>query len=166
MKFKVMALAAFVTLFFITVNLAGAQESDCCKNKNKTESECKSKEQTKDCSTKTGNTTDCASKTGNSSGTVDSAKVCLVTGEPLGEEGPPVYYKYLGKEYAFCCGGCVKKFKAEPLNYIKEELKCPVTGEPAKKEIFTVVDGVKYYFCCEPCIKKFEKDPQKYLNKQ
>jgi YHS domain-containing protein len=162
MKLRILALAAFVTLFFVTVNIVGAQEGDCCKNKNKSESECKSKEQTKDCS-KT--TTDCTSKTGNSSGIVDSAKVCVVTGEVLGEEGPPVYYTYLGKEYAFCCAGCVKKFKAEPMKYIKEEIKCPVMGEAASKDVSTVVDGVKYYFCCESCIKKFEKDPQKYLNK-
>ena len=163
MKLRILALAAFVTLFFVTVNMIGAQESDCCKNKTKSESECSSKEQTKECSTTT--TSECTTKTGNSSGIVDSAKVCVVTGEVLGEEGPPVYFTYLGKEYAFCCGGCVKKFKAEPMKYIKTELKCPVMGEAASKDVSTVVDGVKYYFCCESCIKKFEKDPQKYLNK-
>lgn len=159
MKLRILALAAFVTLLFVAADFAGAQVNDCCKNKNKnkSESECKTTGQSKDC---------CTEKTGNSSGVVDSAKVCVVTGEVLGEEGPPVYYTYLGKEYAFCCGGCVKKFKAEPLKYIKEELKCPVMGEPVDKNVFTVVDGVKYYFCCESCIKKFEKDPKKYLDKQ
>jgi YHS domain-containing protein len=51
------------------------------------------------------------------------------------------------------------------MNYIKEELKCPVMGEAASKDVNTVVDGVKYYFCCAGCIKKFEKNPEKYLNK-
>jgi YHS domain-containing protein len=59
----------------------------------------------------------------------------------------------------------VKKFKAEPIKYIKTELTCPVMGETVDKEVSTVYDGVKYYFCCAPCVKKFEKDPQKYLNK-
>ena len=92
--------------------------------------------------------------------------VCPVSGEAIdGAEGSPVKYTYLGKEYTFCCAGCVAKFKSEPMNYIKEELKCPVMGEAASKDVFSVLDGVKYYFCCQPCVKKFEKNPDKYLNK-
>jgi YHS domain-containing protein len=110
-------------------------------------------------------------ESGVKSSPVDSVKntaelVCPVSGEKIdGAEGNPVKFTYLGKEYTFCCEGCVKKFKAEPMNYIKEELKCPVMGEAASKETFTVLDGVKYYFCCQPCVKKFEKNPEKYLNK-
>jgi Cu+-exporting ATPase len=93
-------------------------------------------------------------------------KTCPVSGESLdGAEGDPVTYTYLGKEYTFCCAGCVKKFKAEPMNYIKDELTCPVMGEAASKDVSTVVDGVKYYFCCAGCISKFEKNPDKYLKK-
>ena len=98
--------------------------------------------------------------------TLDSLKICPVSGETIdGAEGAPVTYTYLGKEYTFCCAGCVAKFKAEPMNYIKEELTCPVMGEAASKDVSTVVDGVKYYFCCAGCISKFEKNPDKYLKK-
>ena len=100
------------------------------------------------------------------SDTLKTALICPVSGETIdGAEGEPVKLTYLGKEYTFCCNGCVKKFKTEPMKYIKEYFNCPVIGETAKKDVFTVVNGVKYYFCCEKCIAKFEKDPDKYLKK-
>ncbi len=91
--------------------------------------------------------------------------VCPVSGEQIAE-GDAVVYNYLGTDYKFCCKNCLKKFKAEPMDYIKEELKCPVMGEPAVKDEFVIVDNVKYYFCCASCKNKFEKDPEKYLNKE
>jgi YHS domain-containing protein len=97
--------------------------------------------------------------------TVITGEVCPVSGETIGE-GEGVVYNYLGTDYKFCCKNCVKKFKAEPMDYIKGELKCPVMGETASKDDFTVVDNVKYYFCCAGCKGKFEKDPEKYLNKE
>lgn len=89
---------------------------------------------------------------------------CPVSGEDIPDSGG-LTFNYLGKEYAFCCEKCVTKFKAEPLNYIKGEVTCPVMGEAASKETFSVHNGIKYYFCCAPCVKKFEKDPEKYLEK-
>jgi YHS domain-containing protein len=111
--------------------------------------------------------TECSNKEpGSSQGVADTAKICPVSGEKIdGIEGDPVKFTYLGKEYTFCCAGCVKTFKAEPVTYIKEELKCPVMGEPIDKTVSTTVDGVKYYFCCSGCVLKFEKDPKKYLDK-
>lgn len=142
MKVKTFVLAVFVAVLFIALNSSYAQE--CCNDKSKS-----------DCKT-----------TGTTSGIVsDSSKLCPVSGEPVNHEGEPVKFTYMGKEYEFCCAGCVKKFKTEPIKYIKEELKCPVMGETVDPEVSTVVDGVKYYFCCPSCIKKFEKDPQKYLGK-
>jgi YHS domain-containing protein len=152
MKTKILMLAVLLTAILFTINNTYAQNEDC---KSKCEKTCSNEEKSK-----------CESKSGNSQGTLDSGLVCPVSGEKIdGGEGTPVKYTYLGKEYTFCCAGCVAKFKAEPLNYIKTELTCPVMGEPAKKDVFTVVDGVKYYFCCEGCIAKFEKNPAKYLNK-
>ncbi len=123
-------------------------------------------EEKKDCSSHCSK--ECTTKTGDSQGIIsDSVKICPVSGEKIdGSEGEPVKFTYLGKEYTFCCSGCLKKFKAEPMDYIKGELICPVMGETADKNVSTVYEGVKYYFCCNPCIKKFEKEPQKYLNKQ
>ena len=91
--------------------------------------------------------------------------ICPVSGETI-NEGEAVVYNYLGTDYKFCCKNCLKKFKAEPLDYIKGELKCPVMGESASKDEFVIVDNVKYYFCCASCKSKFEKDPEKYLNKE
>lgn len=151
MKMKI--LLALVAILFAATAFVNAQEKSCCEEKTKSE-----------CSTTT-QKSDCGTQTGNSQGTVDSTKLCPVSGEPVNHEGASVKYTYLGKEYEFCCAGCLKKFKAEPMTYIKTELTCPVMGEAASKDVSTVVDGVKYYFCCEGCISKFEKNPKKYLDK-
>lgn len=90
--------------------------------------------------------------------------VCPVSGMAI-EPGSGVEYSYLGTKYKFCCNTCMKKFKAEPMDYIKGEVKCPVSGETASRDQYTVIDDVKYYFCCAHCKDAFEKEPQKYLNK-
>ena len=152
-----MFLAVVLTAFVLAANFTFAQNND----------------QKKDCKSKCGtninheNKTECTTKHGTSEGTLDTAKLlCPVSGETIdGTEGTPIKFTYLGKEYNFCCGGCVKKFKAEPIKYIKTEMLCPVMGETVDKEVSTIVDGVKYYFCCPSCIKKFERDPQKYLER-
>lgn len=94
-----------------------------------------------------------------------AGEICPVSGETI-NEGEAVVYNYMGTDYKFCCKNCVKKFKSEPMDYIKGELKCPVIGEPAVKDEFVIVDNVKYYMCCASCKGKFEKDPEKYLNKE
>jgi YHS domain-containing protein len=151
MKMKI--LLAMVAILFAATAIVNAQEKSCCEEK--TKSEC----------TTTTQKSDCGTKTGNSQGTADSTKLCPVSGEPVNHEGASVKFTYLAKEYEFCCAGCLKKFKAEPMTYIKTELTCPVMGEAASKDVTAVVDGVKYYFCCEGCISKFEKNPKKYLDK-
>ena len=182
MKVKKMLFLAVLTAMFFVANITFAQvshkEGDCSKNCQKecgmTQNSQEKSNCTHECTMKTGSsqeksncTHECTTKTGNSQGEIsDTNKYCTVTGELLdGSEGEPLKLTYLGKDYLFCCNGCVKKFKSEPMSYIKEEIKCPVMGEVADKNVSTVVDGVKYYFCCSGCIKKFEKEPQKYLNK-
>lgn len=146
MKMRILSLVLFAALVFAATSVVNAQEKSCCDDKK--------------------NKSECTTKTGNSQGTVsDSTKLCPVSGEPVNHEGASVKYTYMGKEYEFCCAGCLKKFKAEPMTYIKTEIMCPVMGEAASKDVSTVVDGVKYYFCCEGCIPKFEKNPSKYLDK-
>jgi YHS domain-containing protein len=148
-------------------NDAGGNKCTCADCPCSTGGECKCTD-CKDCKNECCKKTECKKNTsgGMKSRTLDSLKVCPVSGETIdGAEGAPVTYTYVGKEYTFCCAGCVKKFKAEPMNYIKEDLMCPVTGEAASKDVSTVVDGVKYYFCCAGCISKFEKNPDKYLKK-
>jgi len=43
---------------------------------------------------------------------------CVVSGEKLGEMGPPVVINHEGTEVRFCCNGCVKKFNADPAKYL------------------------------------------------
>lgn len=169
MKLKRFSIAiAIIAVLFAFSNYSYSQSSEtkkCETKKCETKSgSCSDKccESKSSCSDK-GNSKSCCSdknKTGNSQGTQDSVKVCPVAGEKI--EGQGVKLSYLGKEYTFCCEGCVAKFQKEPLDYIKEEILCPVMGEAASKESFTEYNGTKYYFCCAPCIKKFNKDPDKY----
>jgi YHS domain-containing protein len=77
----------------------------------------------------------------------DSSQVCIVSGEEFPMNGG-VKYQYLNKEVSFCCEGCIKSFKKEPANFIKDGLHCPVCDESdAKKDLSHTHDGVKYYFC-------------------
>ena len=43
---------------------------------------------------------------------------CVVSGEKLGEMGPPVVINHEGTEVRFCCNGCVKKFNADPAQFL------------------------------------------------
>jgi len=160
MKLKgfLIAVAVFAAIFaFSNYSFSQSTETKNCNTKKcETKSSCctdKSTCETKSCCTD-------KNKTGNSQGSMDSVKVCPVAGEKI--EGQGVKLSYLGKDYTFCCEGCAEKFKKEPLDYIKEEILCPIMGEAAAKESFTEYNGTKYYFCCMPCIKKFNKDPEKY----
>lgn len=47
-------------------------------------------------------------------------KVCIVSGEKLGEMGDPYVYKYKDRELKFCCKDCVKDFNKNPTKYIKK----------------------------------------------
>lgn len=42
---------------------------------------------------------------------------CPVSGEKVGEMGPPVTIDYQGKKVAFCCDSCVAKFQKDPAKY-------------------------------------------------
>ncbi len=41
---------------------------------------------------------------------------------------------------------------------------CPVMGNEADKNVFTVFQGKKVSFCCPSCIKRFEEHPENYLS--
>jgi YHS domain-containing protein len=47
-------------------------------------------------------------------------KICVVSGDKLGEMGDPFVYEYEGREIKFCCKGCLTDFKKEPAKYIKK----------------------------------------------
>lgn len=94
-----------------------------------------------------------------------------------------------GKNFYFCCRGCVEKFKANPQGYLNPPVAKPaglvMPGMPAStstsassSEIDPVCGmsvnpltarhvhergGKKFYFCCPHCLEKFQADPGKYL---
>lgn len=45
---------------------------------------------------------------------------CPVSGEEFTVEATSQKVEHEGKTYYFCCGGCKKKFEAEPAKYIKK----------------------------------------------
>jgi YHS domain-containing protein len=45
------------------------------------------------------------------------------------------------------------------------ELKCPVSGQPAKADKTADFNGGKVQFCCDQCPKAFAKDPAKFAAK-
>jgi Cu+-exporting ATPase len=146
---KKIFLSVIILVSFAVINNLSAQEKDCCKKSGETGS------------------MNCPDKIGSSQGEKSDstiAKVCPVSGEAI-EEGKGKEFTYLGAKYTFCCENCEGKFKAEPMNYIKTELTCPVMGDAASKDVSSVYNGTKYYMCCESCLAKFEKNPEKYLNK-
>lgn len=99
---------------------------------------------------------------------------CPVMG---GKIDKSIYEDHEGKRVYFCCESCREEFKKDPDKYINKmeeagvrvydaevaDLKCPVTGEPVNKDVYTEYKGEKVYFCCEECKAKFEEDPEKYM---
>jgi YHS domain-containing protein len=59
-------------------------------------------------------------------------KICVVSGDKLGEMGDPYVYEYEGREIKFCCKGCVKDFKKEPAKYIKKIEEAEAKAKQAK----------------------------------
>lgn len=45
---------------------------------------------------------------------------CIVSGEKLGEMGPPPSLNYKGTELQFCCKSCIKTFESDPAKYFKK----------------------------------------------
>ena len=46
-------------------------------------------------------------------------KHCPVSGNKVGEMGPPIKVEYNGKVYNLCCPMCVRTFKNDPEKYSK-----------------------------------------------
>jgi YHS domain-containing protein len=103
---------------------------------------------------------------------------CIVTGEALGSMDKPVSLEHAGREIQFCCGSCVKKFKADPERYLKEIdaavmqeqrplyplMTCVVDGKPLGA---TPIEFLSQYTLVrvdsEACRAAFLADPKKPL---
>ena len=96
--------------------------------------------------------------------------ICPVSGQRLGEHGPPVKGEFGAEVVYLCCEDC-RGEKANPqhwstihANFARAQEKCPVMNRqlPAKPDSI-VVDGRVVYVCCPPCSRKIVSDSEKYL---
>ncbi len=96
--------------------------------------------------------------------------LCPISREPV---DPAVTLDYKGEKVAFCCGGCLEKFRKEPETYSAAlagcytyQTLCPVSGKPIKPTAFVAVDETtRVYFCCDGCKKAFLEKPTEYADK-
>jgi YHS domain-containing protein len=89
-----------------------------------------------------------------------SAK-CLVAGKPDAKEDK--FSEYKGGKVYFCCDNCKGKFDKDPAAFATKantqlaqtgqakQVKCPISGQPAKDDENVTVAGVKVTFCCGNC---------------
>lgn len=92
---------------------------------------------------------------------------CPVTGEAVDHK---TTIQHEGKTVAFCCKGCVSKFKNDPSRYRKNlansytfQTKCPVMDEEIDPAVFTTLaSGQNIYYCCKGCEKRMLGNPEKY----
>ena len=96
--------------------------------------------------------------------------ICPMTGNKLGEHGPPVKVKIGEEEIFLCCKACLKKpvntkyWATIHANFAKAQGICPVMkNKLPKNPKWAVVNGAIVYVCCPPCIKKLNAEPVKYL---
>jgi hypothetical protein len=47
-------------------------------------------------------------------------KICIISGDKLGEMGEAYTFEFEGREIKLCCKGCLKDFKKEPAKWIKK----------------------------------------------
>jgi YHS domain-containing protein len=105
-------------------------------------------------------------------------ETCPVSGSKLGSMGAPVVKVYDGREFRFCCEGCVPKFEAEKAKYIaavdekmiEQQLPyypldvCLNSGEPLVEDgedigVNVIHNNRLLRFCCRSCYRAFAKDP-------
>ena len=63
----------------------------------------------------------------------DKLTTCPVSGDKLGEMGPPYVFVYKGQEVKLCCPHCKKDFLKNPAKYLKKIRAADKTA-PAKKD--------------------------------
>jgi len=105
---------------------------------------------------------------------------CMISGEKLGEMGKPHVEVIDGREFKFCCPGCVKDVKQDPKRFAARHdaawkkvkpyplTTCVVSGEKLDemdKPMGFVIKGQEVRLCCKKCRKKFDKDPDGFLKK-
>jgi len=78
-------------------------------------------------------------------------------------------YTHAGRDYFFCCKGCVDVFVTDPKNRIEETkdlVICPtcLAEKNPQSAVSLEHDGKEIYFCrCPHCVDMFKKNPSYYL---
>ena len=82
-----------------------------------------------------------------------------------------VPYNYDGKEYYFCCQGCVDLFITDSQKYMQETddlIVCPscLAEKPRQYAAKLVHEGREVYFCrCPYCTDLFPESPDFYIDR-
>lgn len=101
-------------------------------------------------------------------------QICPVSGERLGEHGPPVKV-VVGEqeeEIFLCCKACLSQqinpahWKVIHTNIATAQRVCPVMKKdlPAKPA-WEIIEGRVVFVCCPPCLEKVAKDPASHLTR-
>ena len=101
--------------------------------------------------------------------------ICLACGCSLVRLGiskdKATIYTHGGKEYFFCCQGCVDVFVIDPekrLEETKDLIVCPtcLAEKSPESAIRLEHTGKEIYFCrCPHCLDMFQKNPSCYLKR-
>jgi YHS domain-containing protein len=76
-----------------------------------------------------------------------------------------------GREWLFCCEGCLELFKEQPEAYLAEVedwIVCPtcLAEKPKAMTVSLKHEGTAIHFCrCPCCLEEFQKDPGALLEK-
>ncbi len=82
-----------------------------------------------------------------------------------------VPHSYDGKQYRFCCQGCVDAFKTDPQKYLHETndlIVCPtcLVEKPLQQAVTLRVAGQEVQFCrCPYCAELFQTEPDFYIQR-
>ncbi len=81
------------------------------------------------------------------------------------------YFSYKGKQYFFCCEGCIEVFKTNPEELLQETanlIVCPscLAEKPISVTVEQTFDGESYKFCrCPFCIDLFKKNKDYFIKR-
>ncbi len=82
-----------------------------------------------------------------------------------------VAHDHEGRDYYFCCDGCLDQFVVDPQRHLRETgdlIVCPVClTEKAPNLAITLEHGGEHiYFCrCPHCLDEFKKNPAYYIRR-
>lgn len=89
----------------------------------------------------------------------------------LGHANDAIKYSHGGRDYFFCCQGCVDLFAADPQKHLEETkdlIVCPtcLAEKLPESTVSLEHDGQEIHFCrCPFCMDEFKKNSDYYLRR-